>query len=336
MGKPVVDITPEPDGSGAGVVERNDAKRRAIVIGVAAAAVVAVCAGGVATWRVYEDGLDEQARADCSQAAKTLDTSRATWEKLLKDAKTGAGAIQANQVKDAKTVDALRRAMGAKTPTGGASCTAGDRTDVEDAATAIRKAADAYDTDAKTLRTAVKAVEASRLDKTVADASRLLDDTKGKVSDDRTRQALDKAIKARDEQAMAKAVKAVNDSRTAKEKADAEARAEQEAAAAQSSGANGSYSGSLGYSAGSYSGSRGYSYSGSAGSSVAGAVGGTASSNGGGSASNGNGAASGGASSGKPNIPSTVTGHGSYGYDENGNWRDEYTPDSNEGKEYWW
>ena len=43
MGKPVVDTTPEPDGSGVGVVERNDTKRRAIVMGVAVAAVVAVC-----------------------------------------------------------------------------------------------------------------------------------------------------------------------------------------------------------------------------------------------------------------------------------------------------
>lgn len=305
MGKPVVDTTPEPDGSGVGVVERNDTKRRAIVMGAAAAAVVAVCAGGYGVWRVHENRLDEQARTDCSQAAKTLDTSRSTWERLLKDAKTGAGAVRASQVKDAKTVDALRRAMGAKTPTGSASCTAGDRNDVEDAATAIRRAADAYDTDARTLRTAVKAVEASKLDKTVADATKLLNDTKGKVKDEKTRQTLDKAIRARDEQAITKAVKAVNDSRTAKEKADAEARAEQEAAAVQSSGANGSYSGSLGYSAGSYSGSQGYSYSSNAGSSVAGAVGGTTSSNGGGSTSNGNGAASGGASSGMPYIPPT-------------------------------
>ena len=199
MGKPVVDTTPEPDGSGVGVVERNDTKRRAIVMGAAAVAVVAVCAGGYGVWRVHENRLDEQARTDCSQAAKTLDTSRSTWERLLKDAKTGAGAVRASQVKDAKTVDALRRAMGAKTPTGGASCTAGGRTDVEDAATAIRRAADAYDTDARTLRTAVKAVEASKLDKAVADATKLLDDTKGKVKDEKTRQTLDKAIRARDD-----------------------------------------------------------------------------------------------------------------------------------------
>lgn len=241
-------------------------RRKAVIAGVAVVTVAAVCAGGYGVWRAHEDRLDEQARADCSQAAKTLDTSRATWEKLLKDAKAGAGAVRASQVKDAKTVDALRRAMGAKTPTGGASCTAGGRNDVEDAATAIRRAADAYDTDTKTLRTAVKAVEASKFDKTVADATKLFNDTKGKVKDERTRQTLDKAIRARDEQAIAKAVKAVNDSRTAKEKADAEAkaRAEQEAAAAAAAAAQQAQqqASSSTYSSSSYGYGSGYSGSG--------------------------------------------------------------------------
>lgn len=236
-------------------------RRKAAVAAVAAVAAIAACAGGFAAWRAHENRLDEQARTDCSQAAKTLDTSRATWERLLKDARTGAGAIQANQVKDAKTVDALKQAMGAKTPTGSASCTAGGRNDVENAATAIRKAAGTYDTNRKALAKAVKAVEASKLDKTVADASKLLDDTKGKVADDKTRQALDKAIKTRDEQAIAKAVKAVNDSRTAKEKADAEAKAkaEQEAAAAQQAQQQAS---SSTYSSNSYGYGSGYSGSG--------------------------------------------------------------------------
>ena len=238
--------------------------RKAIISAVAVVTVVAVCAGGYDVWRVHEDRLDEQARTDCSQAVKTLKSSRAMWERLLKDAKTGAGTIQANQVKDAKTVDALKQAMGAKTPTGSASCTAGDRTDVEDAATAIRKAADAYDTDARTLRTAVKAVEASRLDKTVADATKLLNDTKGKVKDEKTRQALDKAIKTRDADAISKAVKAVNDSKAAKEKADAEAKAkaEQEAAAAAAAQQAQQQASSSTYSSNSYGYGSGYSGSG--------------------------------------------------------------------------
>lgn len=213
----------------------------------------------------------ETAVNDCAKAAKTLKTSRAAWEKLLKDTKTGAGKLQANQVKDAKTVDALKKAMAAATPTGSASCTAGGRGQVENAARSIRKAAGAYDANRKALQKAAKAVEASKLDKTVADATKLLADTKGKVQDDRTRQALDKAIKARDAGAIARAVKAVNDSKAAKDRADAEAKAKKEAekaaaraaqqqqdAASNSGSSSGSgrassgYSGSSGYSSGSY------------------------------------------------------------------------------------
>lgn len=229
----------------------------------------------------------ETAVNDCAKAAKTLKTSRAAWEKLLKDTKMGAGKLQANQVKDAKTVDALKKAMAAATPTGSASCTAGGRGQVENAARSIRKAAGAYDANRKALQKAAKAVEASKLDKTVADATKLLADTKGKVQDDRTRQALDKAIKARDEQAIAKAAKAVNDSKAAKDRADAEAKAKREAdgaaKAAQQQAAtpySGSSSGSgrsNGYSGSYGSGSSSNSYSpshssGSGGSSSSGSV----------------------------------------------------------------
>ena len=174
-------------------------------------------------------GEREAAVNDCAKAARTLKTSRTAWEKLLRDTKAGAGKVQASQVKDPKTVDSLEKALAAKTPTGSASCTAGDRGQVENATRSIRKAAGAYDSNRKALRKAAKAVEASKLDRTVADATKLLADTRGKVKDDRTRQALDKAIKARDEQAISKAVKAVNDSRAAKDRADAEAKAKREA-----------------------------------------------------------------------------------------------------------
>lgn len=229
----------------------------------------------------------ETAVNDCAKAAKTLKTSRAAWEKLLKDTKTGVGRLPANQVKDAKTVDALKKAVAAATPTGSASCTAGGRGQVENAARSIRKAAGAYDANRKALQKAAKAVEASKLDKTVADATKLLADTKGRVKDDKTRQTLDKAIKARDADAIARAAKAVNDSKAAKDRADAEAKAKREAdeaaKAAQQQAAtpySGSSSGSgrsNGYSGSYGSGSSSNSYSpshssGSGGSSSSGSV----------------------------------------------------------------
>ena len=229
----------------------------------------------------------ETAVNDCARAAKTLKTSRAAWEKLLKDTKTGAGKLQANQVKDAKTVDALKKAMAAATPTGSASCTAGDRGQVENASRSIRKAAGAYDANRKALQKAAKVVEASKLDKTVADATKLLADTKGRVKDDKTRQTLDKAIKARDADAIARAAKAVNDSKAAKDRADAEAKAKREAdeaakiaqqqAATPYSGSSSGSGRSNGYSGSYGSGSSSNSYSpshssGSGGSSSSGSV----------------------------------------------------------------
>lgn len=79
----------------------------------------------------------------------------------------------------------------------------------------------------------MKAVNDSKLEKTVSDAERLLKDSDGKVADAATRDELSKAVKARDADKIAAASKKVNDSVTAKTKADEEAqrKAEEEAAA---------------------------------------------------------------------------------------------------------
>ena len=152
-------------------------------------------------------------------------------------------------------------------------CDASDKTGLDEATAKADKTARSVKADAKTLQAAVRAVESSKLDKTVDDADGLYRATEGKVQDDKTRDALKQAIAKRDADAIAKAVKAVNDSKTAKDQADdeaaAKAQAEQEAAAqaaaaqqAQRSYSYGSYSsggwsGSAGgrsYSGGSYSG----------------------------------------------------------------------------------
>ena len=87
--------------------------------------------------------------------------------------------------------------------------------------------------DADAIAKAVRAVNDSKLEKTVSDAERLLKDSDGKVADAATRDELSKAVKARDADKIAAASKKVNDSVTAKTKADEEAqrKAEEEAAA---------------------------------------------------------------------------------------------------------
>lgn len=148
------------------------------------------------------------------------------------DATTAALKTDATSVKDAKTLDALKQSVGAKAPAM-VKCDASDKTGLDEATAKADKTTKGVKADAKALESAVKAVESSKLDKTVADADGLYKATEGNVQDEKTREALKQAIAKRDAGAIAKAVKSVNDSKAAKEKADAEAKAkaEQEAQA---------------------------------------------------------------------------------------------------------
>lgn len=306
-----------------------------VVIGVAVAATVVLAVGGVCGYRAYEGHQVSVARQTCQSAAADLGKAVKTYKTLLgSDDTMAALKTDAKSVKDARTVDTLAKAAKAKLPAM-VRCDASTVAGLDASAARASKAAKAVKADSKTAKTAVKAVETSKLDKTVDDAEALYKATDGKVQDDKTRDALAKAVKSRDAAAIAKAVKAVNESKAAKEKADAEAKAKVEQEAQAASGGSQSAGGS-GYSSSSYSGGTasagrssgstgGWSYSG-------GASGGSASSGNGGGASGGNG----GSTSGMPYIPSTSTGHGSYGEDSNGNWHDDFTPDPNEGGEVWW
>lgn len=262
-----------------GTVSAGRKNRRPVVIGVAAVAAVALVAGGVCGYRAYENHRVSVARQACQSAVTDLGKTVKSYKALLgADATTAALKTDATGVKDVKTLDALKRAVGAETPAM-VKCDASDKTSLDEATAKADKTAMGVKAAAKALESAVKAVESSKLDKTVADADGLYRATEGKVQDDKTRDALKQAIAKRDADAIAKAVRAVNDSKTAKDQADAEAtakaQAEQEAAAqaaaaqqaqqqaqAQRSYSYGSYSsggwsGSAGgqsYSGGSYSG----------------------------------------------------------------------------------
>lgn len=268
-----------------GTVSAGRKNRRPVVIGVAAVAAVALVAGGVCGYRAYENHRVSVARQACQSAVTDLGKTVKSYKALLgADATTAALKTDVKAVKDAKTLDALKRAVGAETPAM-VKCDASDKTGLDEATAKADKTAGSVKADAKTLQAAVRAVESSKLDKTVDDADGLYRATEGKVQDDKTRDALKQAIAKRDADAIAKAVRAVNDSKTAKDQADAEAaakaQAEQEAAAqaaaaqqaqqqAQRSYSSGGWSGSAGgrsYSGGSYSGGSQGGYSSNAGSS---------------------------------------------------------------------
>lgn len=216
-----------------GTVPAGRKNRRPVVIGVAAVAAIALVAGGVCGYRAYENHRVSMAREACQSAVTDLGKTVKSYQALLgADATTAALKTDATSVKDAKTLDALKQAVGAKTP-GMVSCDASDKTGLDEATAKADKTTGTVKADTKALESAVKAVESSKLDKTVADADGLYKATEGNVQDEKTREALKQAIAKRDAGAIAKAVKAVNDSKAAKEKADSEAKAkaEQEAQA---------------------------------------------------------------------------------------------------------
>lgn len=216
-----------------GTVPAGRKNRRPVVIGVAAVAAVALVAGGVCGYRAYENHRVSMARQACQSAVTDLGKTVKLYKALLgADATTAALKTDATSVKDAKTLDALKQAAGVETP-GMVKCDASDKTGLDAAAAKADKTAKGVKAAAKALESAVKAVESSKLDKTVADADGLYKATEGNVQDEKTREALKQAIAKRDAGAIAKAVKSVNDSKAAKEKADAEAKAKAEQEAAE-------------------------------------------------------------------------------------------------------
>lgn len=259
-----VELSSEP------MEEKTKKPHRGRAVAIIAVAVIALLAAGGIVWKTHTDRLMAEAKADCAAESERLHVATTAYNALLNGRAASVVKTDMKSVKDAKTLDALGKAMKASTPKT-VSCKADSRDAVVTATKAITANTAWYWTHGKSLNRLVKAVETSKLDKTVDDANALYKETDGKVADDKTRASLLDAIKKRDADAIAKAVKAVNESKAAKEKADAEAKAkaEQEAAAAAAQQAQASQSQSVpqrqtpSYSGGSQSQSQGSSGSGS-------------------------------------------------------------------------
>ena len=292
----VADIASEEDETkdGAGPVRhRRSHRRRNIAIASVIAAVV-VLAGGAGGYAYAASNV--QKGVDAAQA-----NAQAVDQKLtakIGDAQELLDGTEEEQVADAQTLTALSDAIDKAQAQTGVTDTGANRwliwqemdaqaaydADAKDAEDAMGRLDDAMDAvtgsvDAKTLADAKAALQS-----TVDSADKTYADSDGKVQDNATRDSLKtalddaKKVLADDDVTDAKeytdqkttvddAVKTVNDSITAKERADAEAKAEAEAAAAASSAASSGgssyYSGSTGSSpAPSYSGNTGGSNNG--------------------------------------------------------------------------
>lgn len=228
---------------------KKPAKKTIIVSTIAAVVVLAGVGGGYAyasntTYDSYESQLESAKEAD-SKLVKTLAEAR-TLVKATKDTDVLDKTTLTSLTKSIKTGEARKGvpATSHATKWNLWSASKAKASVVDD----IAKADDSIDVINKAISKVNKSKTAKQvkdakdaLDKTVKSAETLYKDSEGKVSDDKTRESLKTAIdtakktvdgKKADvktlnaqKDAVSKAVTGVNDSKTAKEQADAEAEA---------------------------------------------------------------------------------------------------------------
>lgn len=238
---PAAGGTPAADASGAtgGTHPMKRPRKRLVAAAVAVVLVLAGMGGGVALWRHRQAEEREalelaQARDRCAKTADARRLAQNDWQALVDgDAATVAKTDKAS-VKDTGTLDKLRGELDATTPTT-AACTGGTASRVDAKTRRVGQETAWYRRHTASLTKAVKAVETSILDKTVADGQALLASSEGKVADEATRTALRQAVDKRDADAIRQATGKVQASMKAKQEADeaaARAKAEAEAAAA--------------------------------------------------------------------------------------------------------
>ena len=259
---------PPAEPSGAA---RAASKPKWMVPAIAAGcAVVLLSAGGGCLY--WSHGRLAEASGECEAAySKAVKGRRKLAGYLKSDALKTAITVQDSQVADAKTVAVLASTVktASNTKTDIPGCPADGLKGIRAATARLDRTAAAYAKTVNEVRGKADAVNASKTDKTVADATKVLDDSKGRVEDDKVRTALENAIKSKDGKAITDAVKTVNDSIKAKSDADAKARAKKEAQAAENTAQapdNGSsYTGDTtggytGYAGGGYTQSQGGGY----------------------------------------------------------------------------
>lgn len=238
---------------------KKPAKKTIIVSTIAAVVVLVGVGGGYAyasnsAYDSYESRVESAKEAD-SKLVKTLAEAR-TLVKATKETDVLDKTVLDSLTKSVKTGEALKGVPATSHATKwnlwgttkANTIVADDITEANDSIDAIGKAISNVNK-SKTDKQVKDAKDA--LDKTVKSAESLYKDSEGKVSDDKTRESLKTAIdtakktvdgKKADvktlnaqKDAVSKAVKSVNDSKTAKEQADAEAEEAARQAAQQQS-----------------------------------------------------------------------------------------------------
>ena len=268
-----VEAVPLPDGV-AGLTPPDRKRPKWLVPLIAGGtAVVVLAAVGTGGYLYWNHNQLTAASEECATSYdKAVKAQKKLTEYLESDAVKTAVTVKDSEVEDAKTVAVLASTVKAvsNTKTDIPGCPADGLKGIRAVTAQLDKTATAYAKTVNEIRGKADAVNASKTDKTVADATKVLNDSKGRVEDDKVRTVLENAIKSKDGKAISDAVKAVNDSIKAKSDADAKAEAEKEGQAAENTvqaqaDNSGSYMGGTtggytGYTGGGYTQSQGGGY----------------------------------------------------------------------------
>lgn len=234
-------------------VSEKSGKRRTIIIAAVAAVVVFAGVGGYA----YASNSAYGSYASRVESAKEADSKLV---KKIAEAQSLVKATKESDVLDKAVLDSLSKSVKTSETRKGIpdignvgrwnlwsvskanASVSNDMTEANDSINAIGKAMGKVEA-SKTAKQVKDAKDT--LNKAISDAETLYKDSEGKVQDNKTREslktAIDTAKKTVDDKksdvktlnaqkdAVSKAVKSVNDSKTAKEQADAEAKAEEAA-----------------------------------------------------------------------------------------------------------
>lgn len=198
------DKTPGRSGkAGAGKPSGDKGKRKTALIVVAViVAVIAVVGGGFALWRSNQASRHQAAVNDCAKAAERYNTAKKALNKAVAKA-TKLESVTESQVSDAKTIKQLKQQLEvAKQFSAAPSCAAKQSTaTLQTNAKAMSEQIADMTTSSNAVSQSARKLSASKADKdlkslkdVVTTAQKLLTDSEGKVSDDSTRTALQKAI----------------------------------------------------------------------------------------------------------------------------------------------
>ena len=168
-------------------------------------AVVVLAAVGTGGYLYWSHNQLMAASEECATSYdKAVKAQKKLTEYLESDAMKAAITVKDSEVEDAKTVAVLASTVKAvsNTKTDIPGCPADGLKGIRAVTAQLDKTATAYAKTVNEIRGKADAVNASKTDKTVADATKVLNDSKGRVEDDKVRTALENAIKSKDGKAI--------------------------------------------------------------------------------------------------------------------------------------